>query len=436
MKYGKSKKKNNNITKERKTKKKYEKQIKYILESNNSFSSQYNYLNYNFFPIYSSVFYPSKMFFPNNQQEVINIVKYCYKNNLNIKMRGNRHTWNTIGYTGGILIDMRKLKRYSLVSDELITETGVTIKEILIFLKSKKRRLNYNGFIHCSVGGAISTDTHGSCGIYCSDGTFNSLITEIKYIDGKGIVNTITKKSNLFDNILCSLGQLCIILKVKISTTPFKMNYFSEKSFKFNNFNNKKLTNCIKSQNVSKFYFYINKNKIVSQHIKIYNNQKGGLGGEFHTKNILSEKDTDLESYYDIEYCMSIYNFIDFLKIIKKYALRKYKIGSRICFGKKNGLSPCKSEINIWVSLCISLKELDYINSNFEDYNSIINKIEKEALKNFNIYPHWGKINFFTNKEIKKIYGKEYNLFLKLKKKMDPKGIFNNHFSNRFFNLS
>ena len=112
-------------------------------------------------------------------------------------MRGNRHTWNTIGYSTGILIDIRKLKKYSLVSNDLYTETGVTIRELLIFLRNYKRTLNYNGFIYCSVGGAISTDTHGSFGLYRSNGAFNSLITEITYIDGKGILNTINTKSTL-----------------------------------------------------------------------------------------------------------------------------------------------------------------------------------------------------------------------------------------------
>jgi len=381
---------------------------------------------------------PQQLIKPNNITEIINLIKKCNIDKKKIKFRASNHCWNDIGFTEGILLDMSNFNKIKINENVVIVECGVILRDLFLFLNKnnvslyKYNELSVLSFLGCSIGGALSTGTHGS--IRNGYGSFCSFIIELKYIDGLGNIKIIDNTSKLFKYIMCSLGQLCIILEVKLKILKKNPLYT-------NNFKIKKYNISLLDKNIFEF---IKNNNNITRISYTHTNYLTLLFDGHEEKNIIPLNTTDSEkkineiyfknnvkkyTYYDFEYCFSLKNICEFLKITSKYLKNiKKKINIRITDNNEGGISPTQNNINCWCSLNIFPEELNKVKITLDKYKILISKIEKESLNKFKIYPHWGKINTFDKSQFKYVYGNNLIEFLNIKKKLDPYEIFENDF--------
>lgn len=104
------------------------------------------------------------LFTPENETEIVEKVKYAYKNNRNIRVLGDGHSWSHIAQTQDIMISLTKYRGIVAVDKEKMTVTvkaGTPLENISKELeKLDLAMINLGSVAGQSIAGAIST---GKC---------------------------------------------------------------------------------------------------------------------------------------------------------------------------------------------------------------------------------------------------------------------------------
>jgi FAD/FMN-containing dehydrogenase len=84
-------------------------------------------------------------------------------------------------------------------------------------------------------------------------------------------------------------------------------------------------------------------------------------------------------------------------------------------------LSPTSNEPMAYIAFCI-LEEDKYL-ALYKDF--------EDNMIRFHGRPHWGKINFLDYKKTLHLYGTSLEKFIRVKRRLDPNGVFSNQFTKR-----
>lgn len=168
----------------------------------------------------------SSVSYPASREEVQALVKKQAK----LKGLGTRHCFNRIADSRDFLLSTRELNKVVALdtqSNTVTVEGGIKYGELAPYLHEKGYALpNLASLPHISVGGSITTGTHGS-GV--TNGNLATSVVGLELIDAKGEVHQLSKgrDSDVFDGTVVGLGALGIITKVTLALQPaFQMQQY------------------------------------------------------------------------------------------------------------------------------------------------------------------------------------------------------------------
>lgn len=417
---------------------------------------------------------PKALYYPNNIDDVIAIIKAAYDNNCKIRAIGSCHSWNNLINTDGYIINtdnLNKVLKIDLENKRVKVECGIKLKDLFYILAQENLAFANQGFIdQQSVAGAISTGTHGTG----HEGCLSDFIVEMEVIDCFGNLHKISEENNKrLSTLRVSLGALGFIYSVTIECKElFKLNHkrvittFDEavKNYKYNHENNDYYMFMVHLKNDIALNFFWNKTsdnikrRVIDIKENIINNKtisknfgapiinySSNMGNTLlkiwfygmQTENIeysyisLSPLKDPISTDYYIEAEYAI-DFNDFEKAIQDFKefYKDYK--------SLTALITCRFAPNSDKSYLSMAYDRDtaYININiinyFDNYIDFFQKFE-DIFKKYNARPHWGKFNLLNKSDVERLYNKGFKKFNKLRSILDPKKMFSNNFIERYF---
>jgi len=162
------------------------------------------------------------VFYPTSVEEVQQLVKTHSK----LKALGTRHCFNTIADSRDNLVSTSKMNKVVSLDPPqgtVTVEAGIKYGELAPYLHAKGYALhNLASLPHISVGGSITTATHGS-GI--RNGNLASAVTALEVVIADGRVIHLSKdlNSEKFHAAVVGLGAIGIITKVTLEVQPTYM---------------------------------------------------------------------------------------------------------------------------------------------------------------------------------------------------------------------
>ncbi|HTD99762.1 MAG TPA: D-arabinono-1,4-lactone oxidase [Mucilaginibacter sp.] len=163
-----------------------------------------------------------KVHYPKTVAEVQQLVKKLSK----VKALGTRHCFNTIADSKDELISTRDLNKVITIDKKAHTvtvESGIKYGELAPYLHKEGFALhNLASLPHISVGGSITTATHGS-GI--KNGNLASAVTALEIVIADGSIVHLSKAADAekLNAAIVGLGAIGIITKVTLQIEPTYM---------------------------------------------------------------------------------------------------------------------------------------------------------------------------------------------------------------------
>jgi xylitol oxidase len=159
------------------------------------------------------------VFYPRTVEEVQQVVK----NHKKIKGLGTRHCFNTIADSTDNLLSTKELNKVvslDAAASTVNVEAGIKYGELAPYLHQRGYALhNLASLPHISVGGSITTATHGS-GI--KNGNLSSAVVGLEVVTADGSIVQFSKSTNaeLLNAAVVGLGALGILTKVTLKIQP------------------------------------------------------------------------------------------------------------------------------------------------------------------------------------------------------------------------
>jgi L-gulonolactone oxidase len=361
---------------------------------------------------------PKNYFIPETLSELQNIIK----ENKKIRIFGGKHAFNDIDLCSDTMINMKKLNKILRIKDNTVkVEAGIKLHSLLDQLEEYNLTLpSVTATSYVSIGGVIGTGAHGS---NLTHGSMSNMVLEAELVDHKGDLIKITDEQTL-KAVRCNLGCLGAIYSLTLQCE--KMFYIEEKQ----------LTTTWK-------LFYKNIDKLLHKfpYTDLYVDQFNDnlktdvtlmrkTNKHINNANTLTKKFT--EYYIEIELAFPLEKINDAVLSIVEFHKNqsiKSKSGIYIRFCDKD---------DTYLSMA-SDRKTTYISSFFghevtkEQAEKFMKQLSDEMINKYNARPHYGKIHNLNSKQMKKIYGKNYDLFESIKQKFDPNNKFSNEYINKLF---
>ncbi|CDK30159.1 D-arabinono-1,4-lactone oxidase [Candidatus Babela massiliensis] len=427
------------------------------------------------------VLYPKDVFYPNNLEEVISIIKKANLDNHKVKAIGSCHSWSNLINTNGYIINTDKLDKILYVdrdNKKVKVECGIKLKDLFSFLAQENLSLPNQGFIaEQSIVGAISTGTHGTG----HTGVLSDFISEFEVIDSQGNFYKVTKDTNSdwIPFLRIGLGALSFIYSVTIecdnlfilnhkrvlstwqeAMDNYKSNYQNNDYYMFmahptsdmvlNFFWNK--TDSVTKR---RFIYDIPENIVTNAFLSRaavrslkYAPQVGsrlielwlfGMQKDSHNQysylSLSPLKDPiSVEYYIEVEFGVHIDDFkiaIDkFKELYNSYENQGYNLTALLTCRFSPGFD--KSFLSMSYKRDTAYITINIINY-FDKYLEFFNKLE-QMLEPYLPRPHWGKFHLLNKEKICNLYGQEtFDRFNDIRDKLDPNRMFSNDFIERCF---
>lgn len=415
---------------------------------------------------------PSKITSPSNLKELQALVKKAKENKQTIRAIGAAHSWTDILCTEGYLLNTDNLNQVLSIDFEkkqIHVQAGIKLKNLIKILAEHNLALpNQPAITEQSIAGVMSTATHGTG----HTGTMADFITSVELLAADGNLYTISQQEHAewFPAVRISVGALGIIYAVTIQCVPLfkliKKNYHASWPTIRDTYQK------LNQENDFFSFFYLVHEEFVS--VDVWNRTEKPVTVQRNWKirnatlsavNWIDEKTSTwlpqfiqkplnnmqatlnnikkVEYSYDalsgkpsspyLEEEIAIEQSIlpEVIEAVKKLIVDYQKKGIMISgilsrFVQKDTesyLSPASNRNVVFVSISTPLDKK--YESFYQDYFKLMLK--------FNGRPHWGKLNYLTFDEAKKVYGQNFDKFLAVRKQLDSDGMFSNEFTRRVF---
>lgn len=398
------------------------------------------------------------VFYPTTREEVQQLVK----NHRKIKALGTKHCFNRIADSSNNLLSTAKLNKVVSLdtNNKMVTvEGGIKYGELAPYLDQKGFALhNLASLPHISVGGSITTATHGS-GI--KNGNLSSAVNGLEIVTADGSIVNFSKESDAekLNAMVVGLGAIGIFTKVTLAIEPtylVRQNVFTglPMSELKNNFEN------IMSAGYSVSLFTDWQTDLVNE-VWIKSRVDDGIdhaqpefyGAKAATKNLHPIIDLPAENCTDqmgvpgpwyerlphfkmgftpssgkelqSEYFVPLHNAVDAIEAVsrlgKQIGPHLFITEIRTIAADDLWMSPCRNQTSVTIHFTWKQEK--------EAVLSLLPEIEK-ALAPYNARPHWGKVFTMPPKVLESRYEKLAD-FKKLIAEYDPKGKFRNDFMEK-----
>ncbi len=380
--------------------------------------------------------YPYSYFEPRNLEELCSQVKYHAKEGRRIRAIGSGYSISDIGCTDGCLFNLKHLNKILSVNlkDKTVrVEAGVTLEEFNDKLAQNNLALSNQAAIQeISLGGALSRGVHGTG----HTGSLSSFVKEYELITSDGSLLNISLESDpeAFSAINVGLGSLGIIYAVTLQCEPLFYLHKIDESININQMV-KDYTQIHEANDFSQFLWNPETGKVV---INRWNRcDKVSSASNLSDEGMASYKalawytidknDKDLFSEIAIPIAVLPEAIKAIQEFIKKHLASGAKfvdINIRLVDQDTHAyLSPSSDGPVACLSFCL-----------FEEdkYLALYQEFE-EMMSRYRGRPHWGKLNFLDHEKAAKLYGKNLQKFMEVKRRLDPHGTFSNKFTDRIF---
>jgi alditol oxidase len=397
------------------------------------------------------------VFYPKSVEEVQELVKKMP----NSKALGTQHCFNTIADSKHNLISTKALNKVISIDTTAKTvtvEAGIKYGELAPYLHKKGFALhNLASLPHISVGGSITTATHGS-GV--GNGNLASAVSalEIVIADGSIIQLSKAKDGEDFSAAVVGLGALGVITKVTLDIQPtFDVKQYVYEQLPMTQLKDNFEAIMSAGYSVSLFTDWqsdsINEVWVKSKVEKETESPAmpaAFFGAKAATKNMHPIADISAENCTDqMGVAGPWYERLPHFKmgftpssgkeLQAEYFVPMSQAVEAILavaqFGKEIGPHLFISEIrsiaadNLWLSPCRGQNSVA-IHFTWKQETEAVMKllpVIEKALAPFNVRPHWGKLFTITASELASRYEKMED-FKAIAKKYDPEGKFHNDF--------
>lgn len=164
---------------------------------------------------------PSETVYPENEEQIADLVIRARKNGKNIRAIGSGHSFTALCATPLITLSLDKMQQTGPAEEEhrAWAQGGTKLAKLGEDLFRMGLSQENLGDINVqSISGATATGTHGT-GI--SFGNISTQIEEITFVNGKGeIIRCDASDESLFNSIRISLGSMGIITRLKLRCLP------------------------------------------------------------------------------------------------------------------------------------------------------------------------------------------------------------------------
>jgi len=398
------------------------------------------------------------VFYPKTVEEVQALVKKHDK----IKTLGTRHCFNNIADSKDNLLstrDMNKVVSLDAKAHTVTVEAGIKYGELAPYLDRQGFALhNLASLPHISVGGSITTATHGS-GI--KNGNLASAVRGLEVVIADGSVVHLTKAADgeKFNAAVVGLGAIGVITKVTLAIQPtfmMRQNVFIGLPVAQLKDNFEKIMSA--GYSVSLFYDWqtdrINEVWIKSRvGTDAEHNQSEFYGAKAATKNLhpiialgaencteqmgvpgpwyerlphfkmgfTPSSGKELQSEYFVPLHHAVEAIEAVAKLGKQIGPHLFITEVRTIAADDLWMSPCHNQTSVTIHFTWKQET--------EAVLALLPLIEK-ALAPFNARPHWGKVFTLSPKVLESRYERLAE-FKKLVAGYDPHGKFRNAFLER-----
>lgn len=408
---------------------------------------------------------PNVVYYPDTEEELINILQSCHKEQKKIRPMGSRYSYTPLICSNEAALSLDKFSGIEEINyDEMIVTVrgGTKIADLERELFANNLSLYNLGDINQqTIAGLIATGSHGT-GL--SFGIASTQIAQIQIITAQGEVLECSETHNpeIFKAAQVSLGTLGVISRVKVKVLPKYYMHQERNLVDFDEALHHLFDSFLNNRNYEFFWFpyteyvFEKKHNVVSEiqapkkFKKLLNDyvlENGALWllcevsrnvPEFyrkHANSILRKLSSNLDetipsvecyattrlvNHREIEYSIPMAQAIDTLNDIRDlldhhHCHVSFPIEVRSVAADDIYLSPNYEHNTVWIAVHSYTKDA---------YEELFKAVEKVFL-NHQGRPHWGKMHWLRNEEIKKLYPclAKFNA---IRQELDPQGLFLN----------
>jgi FAD/FMN-containing dehydrogenase len=412
---------------------------------------------------------PARFCQPESTEEVVQIVKLALDTGKRVRTVGGGHSWAPLVLTGDVLVNLDKMQAVTTDRQSRATvQAGIRLKDLTPRLSREGLGMaNLGSIREQSIAGATATGTHGT-GL--SLGNLSTQIVGMKLVTGTGDVLTVGADDDLLNAARVSLGALGIVTEITLQCVP---DYTLEQTSYL----------CRFDDAVDKIDALIHENKRVrlwwlvpaigrKDHVIVTTmNPPGTAAGVLRAPSASSAEPSGMRAplAQDTATLMervsplaagvvdcpqvqhSTGNYVEVLTVPLlpvfhrecEYAipaaraadaLREFRRGLvegdlsltlpvevRFVAQDKTLLSPANG-----MNVC-------YIGASTQGNSTEVFERFEPMMKRLGGRPHWGKCYSLVRKEAEAMYPDSYEAFRRIRRDLDPKGVFTNELVQRLF---
>ena len=415
---------------------------------------------------------PGRFCQPETQEEVAEIVKGALESGKRVRTVGGGHSWSPLVLTKDVLVNLDRMQEVT-INPELRTATmqaGIRLKDLTPRLAQHGLGMaNLGSIREQSIAGATATGTHGTgLGI----GNLSTQIVGMKLVTGTGELLSITESDgDLLHAARVSLGALGIITEVTIQCVCDYALEYTAYWCKFDDILAK--LDALIHENARVRLWWLVPPLGAKDHVILTTmnppaaatgpkddcrNPSGaspvGTGSplpmdtEGLLKKSLPQTDASVGCprllhftgnyvqvltvpllpvlHRECEYAVPAENAADALRAFKRGIEEgdlslKLPVEVRFVAKDQSLLSPARGK-----DVCyIGVSTQDNATEAFERFEPIMKRLGGR--------PHWGKCFTLTRKDVEEMYPDSYETFRKIRRQLDPKGVFANELLQRLF---
>jgi len=416
---------------------------------------------------------PGQFCQPESQDEVVQIVKAALQSGKHVRTVGAGHSWSPLVLTKDVLLNLDKMQDLTVdVARRTATmQAGIRLKKLTPGLAEKGLGMaNLGSIREQSIAGATATGTHGTgLGL----GNLSTQIIGMKLVTGAGDVVTITQNDgDLLHAARVSMGALGIVTEVTLQCVPdYKLEYTAY-SCKFDDVVQK--IDALNQENTRvRLWWPVPPIGPKDNVILSTMNPPGTAAGVMERSESLlpggppplaeAPLPMDTESlaattallarnptgclrllrftarydqvltvpllpflHRECEYAIPVRNTAEALRAFKRAVdegdlSMKLPVEVRFVAKDQSLLSPARGS-----DVCyIGISTQDNATEVFERFEPIMRRLGGR--------PHWGKCYSLTRKDLEAMYPDSYETFRRIRKQLDPKGVFANELLQQLF---
>ena len=410
---------------------------------------------------------------PENQDGVVQIVKAALSAGKRVRTVGAGHSWSPLVLTRDVLVNLDKMQQLTVdVGGRTATmQAGIRLKNLTPGLAAQGLGLaNLGSILEQSIAGVTATATHGTgLGI----GNLSTLIIGMKLVTGSGDVVTITQADReLLDAARVSLGALGIVTEVTLQCVADYTLEYTAYACKLDDIIDR-IDSLNRENTRARLWWLVPsigpKDNVILTTMNPPGTAPGVMArseslltataqplapaplpmdaeGLASTTTLLTGNRTGcfkllrFTGRYDqvltvpllpvlhreCEYAVPVGKAADALRAFKRAIeegdlTMKMPVEVRFVAKDQSLLSPARG-----TDVCyIGLSTQDNASEVFERFEPIMRRLGGR--------PHWGKLFSLTREDVKAMYPDSYETFSRIRKQLDPRGVFANELLQQLF---